>query len=81
MKAFLEKIWAAIKRFLHIGYKVVQEELEETKEELIARLKVELAQLDKEIESATGEALEQLQAKAQLIHAELLRELRDNLKD
>ena len=81
MKAFFKKIWAAIKRFFHIGRQVVKEELEETKEELIARLKEELAQLDKEIESATGEALEYLQAKAQHIYSQLLLELRDNLKD
>lgn len=67
MKAFFAKVWSLIKRFLHIGREVIEEQLEETKEELIERLEAELAQLEKEIEGAAGEALELLQSKAALI--------------
>ena len=64
MKELFKKLWNFIKRLFHIGHEVIEENLEETKEELIARLKEELAQLDKEIAIATGETLEYLQVRA-----------------
>lgn len=81
MKELLKNLWEAIKRFFHIGTKVVKEELEEAKEDLEAQLRDELAAIEAELVDATGEAIEILQERARVVYSKLLLELRGNLKD
>lgn len=47
MKELFKKLWNFIKRIFHIGREVIQEELEETKEDLTAALRDELQEIEK----------------------------------
>lgn len=80
MKEFFKKVWEFIKRLFHIGKKAIQEEFEEAKKDLKEQLRDELAAIEKEIESATGEALDILQARAKVVYSKILLEMRDDLK-
>lgn len=81
MKEIFKKLWEAIKRFFHIGKKVVAEEAEQAKDELVDSLRDELAAIEAELVDATGEALEILEARAKSVYSKILNELRANLKD
>lgn len=71
MKQFFKKIWEFIKRLLHIGAKAAAKEAENIAR---ARLEEELAELSKQIETATGAELEYIRARIGFIHSLLLKE-------
>lgn len=81
MKQFFINLWEKIKKIFHIGKKVVAEEAEQAKNELVDSLRDELATIEAELTEATGEAIEILTARAKTAYSKLLAELRHNLKD
>lgn len=81
MKAFFKRLWAFIKRLFNRGHEALQEAAVETKDAIEAKLREELAIINKEIEEASGEALEYLQAKAALIKSELIVIINRELKE
>lgn len=75
MKQFFKDLWVIIKDFFknlfHRGKKYVEAEVEETLEELKAKMLQELAEIEEAMTTAVGEELEELRIRATLLYAHL----------
>ena len=81
MKALFKRIWEFLKKLFHRSKKVVQEELEETKEQLLARLGEELKEIGEKMETAVDEELDRLEARALVIRSKLLNMTQETINE